>query len=95
MGESEVDVAQSVQMTIQVLVHAGFVVNLKKSKLTPTQDLVYIRARFWMDLGRLYLPELRIQALIACVGSFSRVGEYKPAHHFLKLLGLIVATLRQ
>ena len=94
MGESEVEVAQSVQMVIQVLIHAGFIVNLKKSELTPTQDLVYIGARFRMDLGRLYLPELRIQVLIACVGSFSRVGEYKPACQFLRLLVLMAVTLQ-
>ena len=47
-----------------------------------------------MDLCRLYLPELRIQALIGCVRSFSRDGEYKPAHQFLRLLGLMAATLQ-
>ena len=66
MGKSE-EVAQSVQKTIQVLAQAGFVVNLKKSELVPTQDLVYIGVRFWTDLGRLYFPELRIQVLITCV----------------------------
>ena len=79
---------QSIQKTIQVLVQAGFVVNLKKSELTPTQDLVYIGAWFRTDLGRLYLLEMRIQALTAYVRSFSKVGAYmyKPAHQFLDLL---------
>ena len=53
-----------------------------------------IGAKFPTDLGRLYLLELRIQALMACVGSFSRVGAYKPAHLFLRLLGLMAATLQ-
>ena len=73
MGQAE-EVTQSFQKTIQVLVQAGFVVNLKKSELAPTQDLVYIGTRFQMDLGRLYLQELRISVLITYVGSFSRVG---------------------
>ena len=47
-----------------------------------------------MDPGRLFLLELRIEALITCVGSFSRVGVYKPAHQFLRLLGLMAATLQ-
>ena len=55
---------------------------------------MYIVVRFQMDLGSLYLPELRIEALISCVGSFSRVGAYKPAHQFLGLLVLMVATLQ-
>ena len=53
--------------------------NLKKSELAPTQDLVYIGARFCMDLGRHYLLEIWIQALTACVRSFTKVGAYKPA----------------
>ena len=92
MGESKEEVAQSVQKTIQVLIQVGFVVNLKKSKLAPTQDFMYIVVRFWTDLGKLYLLELRIQMLITCVGSFSNVWAYKPAHQFLRLLGLMAAT---
>ena len=55
MGETEVEVAQLFQMTIQVLVHAGVVVNLKKTELTLTQSHVYIGVRFQLDLGWLYL----------------------------------------
>ena len=74
VGDSKVVAAQSVWETLQVLIHAGFVVKVKKSELAPTQDLVYIGARFRMDLGRLYLPEVRIQALTACARSFSKEG---------------------
>ena len=65
------EVEQSVQTTPQVLTQAGFIGNLKKSDLTPTQDLVYIGARFWMELGRLYLLEEWIDGLLALVRSFS------------------------
>ena len=65
--------------------------NLKKSELAPTQDLVYIEARFRIDLGRLYLSETQIQALTACARSFSL---YRPAHQFPSLLGLMAATLQ-
>ena len=58
------------------------------------QDLLYIGVGFQMDLDGLYLPELRIQTLITCVGSFSRVGKYKPAHQFLRLQGLMAANLQ-
>ena len=63
--------------------------NLKKLELAPTQDLVYI-----VDLGRLYLPDTWFQALTTCVRSFSQVGAYKPAHQFLRLLGLMAALLQ-
>ena len=54
-----------------------------KSNLTPTQDLVYIGAQFQMDLGRVYLPEDRIDGLLALVRTFSKVGQYKTALLFL------------
>ena len=47
---------------------------LKKSDLTPTQDLVYIGVRFQTDLDKLYLPEEWIDGLLALVRSFARVG---------------------
>ena len=64
-----------------------------KSDLAPTQDLVYIGARFWLGLGSLYLPAVQIQALTACVRCFSKDGAYKPGHQFLSLLGMMAATL--
>ena len=72
VGDSGVEATQSTQETFQVLIHAGFIVNLKKSELAPTQDLVYMGAWCCTDLGRLYLPEKLIQALTACARSFSK-----------------------
>ena len=70
--------------------------NLKKSSLTPTQDLVYIRARFCTDLCRicrLYLLKDQVDRLLTLVRSFSRVGQYKSALLFQSLLDLMAATL--
>lgn len=92
-GESVGEVEQSVQATLQVLTRAGFIVNLKKSNLTPTQDLVYIGARFRTDLGRVYLPENRIEGLLTLTRSFAKVGRYVTALLYLSLLGLMAATL--
>ena len=94
LGDSPHKVEESVQKTIQVLTQVRFIVNLKKSVLTPTQDLVYIGARFWTDLGKLYLPEEWIDGLLALVRSFSRIRQYKPALLFLSLLGPIATTLQ-
>ena len=62
LGESSRQVEYSVQTTLQVLTQAWFIVNLKKSNLAPTQDLVYIGARIWTDLARVYLPEDNIKS---------------------------------
>ena len=81
-------------MSLQVLIRAGFIVNLKKSDLTPIQDLVYIGARFQTDLGTLYLQEEWIDRRLAHVRSFSKIGQYKPALLFLSLLGLMATMLQ-
>ena len=84
---------------------AGYTINLKKSDLILVQDLVFIGGRFRIDLAQMFLPEARKDALISCVWSFCQdaliscvrsfcqAGSYNPAHQFLRLLGLMVATL--
>ena len=39
-GESPQQVLWALNLTIQVLTRAGFIINVKKLDLTPTQDLV-------------------------------------------------------
>ena len=56
--------------------------------------MVYIGARFQMDMGSMYLPEEWIEGLLALFKSFSKVGKYKTALFFLSLLGLMAATLQ-
>ena len=94
VGESSREVEQSVQTTLRVLTQAGFIVNLKKSNLTPTQDLVCIGARFRRDRRKVYLPEDRIKGILALVRSFTKVGHYVSALFYLSFLGLMVATLQ-
>ena len=84
---------QAVHRTCLFLTDMGFIVNLKKSDLTPCQDLVYIGARFRTDLGMVFLPPPRRIALIACVQSFMVVGKYRRALLFLRLLGMMAACI--
>lgn len=67
VGASPEAVYHSLQMSIQVFTWAGFIINIKKSDLTLTQDLVYIGGRFRADLGMVFLPEDRREALIRVV----------------------------
>ena len=93
VGVSPADVRRSVTTVADTLTHAGFILNLKKSELVPSQDLVYIGGRIRPDLGTVFLPEDRLEVLIRCVRTFLRVGLCKPAHQWLRLLGLMAATL--
>ena len=88
------EVEWSLWTALQTLTQRGYIINLKKSYLTPVQELVYIRGRFHTDLAVIFLPDPRKEALFSCVIlSFGRMGSYKSVHQFLHLLGLMVATL--
>jgi hypothetical protein len=79
-------------LTLLTLKQAGFIINLKKSNLEPTQDLAFIGAQFRTDLGMVFLPMDRAKALIAFCKTF-RVGMYKTAREYMRLLGFIASTL--
>ena len=82
-------------MILQVLTRAGIIVNQKKSDLNPTQDLVYIEARFSMDLNGQIVPTGGSDRRAPSPDrSFSRVGQFKPDLLYLSLLGLMAATLQ-
>jgi len=92
-GQSPQQVHLAIRLVLATLTHAGYVINTKKSDLSPTQDLVYIGGRFRTDLGRVFLPEDRRQLLCKVVRSFMRVGQYLPARQWLQLLGLMAAAI--
>jgi hypothetical protein len=79
-------------LILNLLASAGFLLNLKKSHLEPSQELVYIGARFRTDLGKAFLPLDLMEALITIVNTFT-VGRYRTARQFLQLLGLMASTL--
>ena len=93
LAESPSRCLEALTLTVQVLVRAGFTVNLKKSDLRPSQDLVYIGGRLRTDLGRVLLPEDRKEALIRVMRKFSRVGARHTARQWLQILGLMAATI--
>jgi hypothetical protein len=83
----------ALRVTLQTLLRAGFTINLRKSDLNPSQDLVYIGGRLRTDLERVFLPPERVSALKRVIMSFSRVGKYHAVRQWLKVLGLMAATI--
>ena len=71
---------------------AGFIVNLRKSHLTPTQDLVFLGARLQTHLGRISLPQEKAASIVSLVMSFRTDQEYT-ARQWLRLLGVMAATI--
>ena len=93
VGSSPEETLWALNLTVEVFTKAGFTINLKKSDLTPTQNLVYIGGQFRTDLGMVFLPQDRREALIRAVKSFSRVGSLHSALQWLQVLGLMAATI--
>ena len=94
VGDSPQEVQQAVLMTMQVLMHAGFIINLKKSDLVPTQELVYIGALLSPLKGQVLLPVDRRAALIRALSSFSRVGALHSTRLWMQVIGLMAATIQ-
>jgi len=92
-SDSLQEARQAVRLALDFLTQAGFILNLKKSDLVPSQDLVYIGGRFRTLLGQVFLPEKRLQALVSCARSFCQTGSYRTALQFLSMLGLMASTL--
>ena len=92
-GDSPQEVLNSLHIARNLLIKAGYIINLDKSHLVPTQDMVFIGGRFRTDLGLVFLPQERLQALLQAVKAF-RVGIYLKAKVWLSLLGKAVATFQ-
>ena len=92
-GQSPQQTLWALNLTLDVLTQGGFIINVKKSDLTPTQDLVYIGGRFNTAVGRVFLPLPRLEALIKCVTTFMQVGRSFSARLWLQLLGVMAATI--
>ena len=83
----------SIKEALSLLQKAGYVINVQKSDLNPTQDLVFIGGRFRTDMGMVFLPGDRVQSLIRLVKCFT-AGRLFPFYMWLRLLGVMVSTLQ-
>jgi len=93
LASDPVQLRCALMLVMRTLCLAGYTINLKKSDLAPTQDLVYIGGRLRTDLGRIFLPENRRAALLAVVKVFARVGLYHSARTWMRVLGLMAASI--
>ena len=92
-ASSEQELVKKVEQVVQTLNLAGFLINVAKSSLSPSQDKVFIGARFQTSLDRVSLPVDRASALVTLVQSF-HVGLSFPARLWLSLLGKMASTIQ-
>ena len=93
IGSSPGETLKALTLTIKTLTQAGYMINVKKSDLVPTQDLNYIGGRFRPDVARVFLPVDRFQALRKAVRAFAKAGALRTAQQWLQILGLMAATI--
>lgn len=91
-AESRPLLLEHVQSALRLFTQAGFIVNLKKSSLNPTQDLVFLGARLQTRLGRISLPLEKAERIVQLVQSFRRDQAYT-ARRWLQLVGVLAATI--
>ena len=84
---------QAVHTSQDVLMQAGFIINVKKSHLTPVQRLKFLGLELDSTVAAAFLPEDRAQQIVQCTKYFSEVGMYRPVQLYLRLLGLMAASL--
>ena len=89
---SQQALTENMQFVVRTLTQAGFIVNAAKSSLTPSQDMVFIGARFQTALDLVCLPLDRAQNISKVALTFA-VGKEMTARQWLSLLGLMASTL--
>ena len=77
---------------LNLLTSLGFIVNIEKSSLEPSQTITYIGGLFHLDQGLVFPTPERVQKLLSAVGNLSKTNK-ATAKDFLHLLGLIASCL--
>ena len=73
---------------LDIIRRVGFVLNVAKSQLTPTQRLIHIGVEYHLDLGLMFPPMTRVQKFEDKISTLMSVS-ITAAYFFLSLLGLL------
>ena len=80
--------ARQTSWLLDIIRRVGFVVNVAKSQLTPTQRLIHIGVEYHLDLGLMFPPMTRVQKFEDKISTLMSVP-ITTAYFFLSLLGLL------
>jgi hypothetical protein len=93
VSDSQDSLQVNIRLALSILQQAGFIINLKKSFLTPSQDLVFLGLRFRTDLGSVHLPEKKALIVAKSAEAFCQSSTVS-ALQCLQLLGSMVSCLQ-
>lgn len=80
------------EKVLKLLTHLGFIVNVAKSQLTPTQNVTYLGCQFRLDQGLVYPTQVRILKLEIEILHFMK-KHFASAQNFLKILGIMASCI--
>ena len=80
--------ARQTSWLLDIIRRVGFVLNVAKSQLTPTQRLIHIGVEYHLDLGLMFPPMTRVQKFEDKISTLMSVP-ITTAYIFLSLLGLL------
>lgn len=76
---------------LNLLTDLGFLINMEKSDLTPSQDFIHLGMHFLTHENRVRLPDKRVLPLVECVEKIL-TNHWSSARMWLRLLGLLNAA---
>ena len=91
LNQSKTDLQKDRKKCINLLLSLGFIINVEKSNLEPSQAIVYLGTSFLLNVGLVKPTEERMQKLQKAVWSILR-GQNQ-ATDFLHLLGIIASCI--
>ena len=80
--------AQQTSWLLDIIRRVGFVLNVPKSQLVPTQRLIHIGVEYHLDLGLMFPPMNRVQKFEDRIATLLSVS-VTTAYFWLSLLGLL------
>ena len=93
LNQSKTQLISDRETVLNLLTKIGFIINLKKSSLTPTQKITYIGAMFHLDLGLVLPTPERVTKLVSAALNMTNLQVYAEARDFLHLLGLMSSCI--
>jgi hypothetical protein len=93
VAPTQLELAHHIQLVQSLLTRAGFLINIKKSNLIPSQNLEFLGMRLDMDQGTVHLPLQKAQRLVQCV-KICLKSVSVTARSLLQLLGLMASCLQ-
>ena len=94
LGDSRVKIRARAarELSLYVLMSAGFIINLDKSVLGLTQDMIHLGARIRSDMGLVTLPQAKTDRIIT-VAKQMLTQDGATARQFLTYTGLMTARM--